>query len=76
MSKQNSSFEDSGEIIFHPESQQPDENLSHEELTIHQNVSSAPLTGSENINELLLKAKEIMNRDMADMKHNIGHELS
>jgi hypothetical protein len=74
MSKQNSPLEDSDEIIIHPESQRSDENVSHEDIPIQQSVSSAP-SNSENINELLLKAVEILNRDMADLKQNIGHEL-
>ena len=75
---QNNSLEDSGEVIFHPRSQKADENLSREEIETCPNVSSAPnhFSQSENVNDLLLKAVEIMNRDLAEMMQNIGHELS
>ena len=75
---QNNSLEDSGEVIFHPRSQKADDIMSREEMETCPNVSSAPnhFSQSENVNDLLLKAVEIMNRDLAEMKQNIGHELS
>ena len=75
MSMQNNSLEDSGEVIFHPRSQKADENLSREEMEACSNVPSTPNHSgqSENVNDLLLKAVEIMNRDLAEMKQNIGH---
>ena len=74
MSRQSSPFEDSGEIIFHQKSREIEE-MSRDE--IHSPTASSPKVSSapkcsENTNELLLRAIEAMNRDVASVKQNLG----
>ena len=78
MSRKSSHFEDSGEIIFHQKSREIEE-MSWDEIHFP-NVSSPKVSPapkcSENTNELLLKAIEAMNRDVASIKQNLGEILN
>lgn len=79
MSRENSPLGDSGEIIFNPRSVGISEDASQGGSDFRNScspdLSSAP-TASENVNELLLKAIETMNRDVVCMKQDLGEELS